>query len=159
ALLENFDFSAQDNGQSHIALPCLENQFGTLEDFSFCQRSKKRKLVIVQLRKGDTFRIAVELFVLSLFVGCHFPTLRTGTPDQTRDSGSQERFGNIGIRLAEESTSSSGFLGKPKKDRSRSFSSNFICILIRDQRRLSACVLEQYRLILLEKFLADQINH
>jgi hypothetical protein len=28
--------------------------------------------MIVQFRKGDTFRIAIKLFVL-LFFGCHFP--------------------------------------------------------------------------------------
>src|SRR5437667_12407964 len=96
--------------------------------------------MIVQFWKRDAFGVAIKLFVFSLFVQCHSRTLRTGTTDQNGDSGSQQRFGNICIRLAEESTSASGFLGKPKKDRSRSFSSNFICILIREQRRLSAVV-------------------
>src|SRR5437879_12349842 len=67
ALLESFYFAAQENGQSEIALSSLINQITALHEASFAQWLKQRKLVIVQFRKGDTFRIAIELFVV-LFV-------------------------------------------------------------------------------------------
>ena len=70
ALLESFEFAAQENGQSEIALSSLKNQITALHQAAFAQWLKQRKLVIVQFRKGDTFRIAIELFVL-LFVS-HF---------------------------------------------------------------------------------------
>src|SRR5438270_7287628 len=67
ALLESFDFAAQENGQSEIALSSLINQITALHEASFAQWLKQRKLVIVQFRKGDTFSIAIVLFVLLFF--------------------------------------------------------------------------------------------
>ncbi|MEY2526900.1 MAG: hypothetical protein QOE73_1671, partial [Verrucomicrobiota bacterium] len=58
--------AAQHDGQAHIALAGLENQLATRQDASFPQWLKQRKLVIVQRRKGDTFRVAIKLFVLLL---------------------------------------------------------------------------------------------
>jgi len=68
ALLEGFDFAAQENGQSEIALSSLINQITARHEASLAQWLKQRKLVIVQFRKRDAFRIAIKLFVL-LFVG------------------------------------------------------------------------------------------
>src|SRR5438046_8249372 len=68
AMLESFDFATQENGQSEIALSSLINQITALHEASFAQWLKQRKLVIVQFRKRDAFRIAIKLFVL-LVVG------------------------------------------------------------------------------------------
>src|SRR5438046_4668374 len=91
AMLESFDFATQENGQSEIALSSLINQITALHEASFAQWLKQRKLVIVQFRKGDTFRIAIELFVL-LFVS-HFTEF---TP-RGRQSNRNEALGR-GIR-------------------------------------------------------------
>src|SRR5713101_8053008 len=83
ALLESFDFAAQENGQSEIALSSLINQITALHDASFAQRLKQKKLVIVQFRKGDTFRIAIELFVLLLV--SHFREFTPGAGQAKRN--------------------------------------------------------------------------
>src|SRR5437762_4035261 len=61
-----------------------------LEDASFRQWLQQRKLAIVQLWEGDTFRVAIELFVL-LFVGRHFRDFTRGSARSKREDSGSER--------------------------------------------------------------------
>src|SRR3954469_17998136 len=74
ASLERFEFAAQNNCQSQIALPRLEQYVAAFHHAPFAQRLKERKLMIVQFWKRDAFSIAVELFVL--LVVSHLRNLR-----------------------------------------------------------------------------------
>src|SRR5580700_551845 len=68
ARLEGLEFTAQNNRQPNIALPSFKKHVTAFHHAAFGQRLKKRKLMIVQFWKRDTFGIAIKLFVL-LFVG------------------------------------------------------------------------------------------
>ena len=61
---EDFDLAAQDNGQSQISLACLKDEFTTAQDATGSERLEESKLAIVELGKGDTLGIAIELLVL-----------------------------------------------------------------------------------------------
>src|SRR5262249_38688139 len=74
ARLERFEFAAQNNCQSEIALPGLKDEIATLHDTTLSEGLKQRKLMIVQFWKGDAFSIAVEPFVL--LVVSHLRNLR-----------------------------------------------------------------------------------
>src|SRR5262249_62237810 len=74
ARLERFEFAAQNNCQSEIALPGLKDEIATLHDTTLSEGLKQRKLMIVQFWKRDAFSIAVEPFVL--LVVSHLRNLR-----------------------------------------------------------------------------------
>src|SRR5262249_41223074 len=74
ARLERFEFAAQNNCQSEITLPGLEDEIATLHDTTLSEGFKQRELMIVQFWKGDAFSIAIELFVL--LVVSHLRNLR-----------------------------------------------------------------------------------
>src|SRR4030095_15135558 len=71
----------QRSGQDRAAQPC-----NPVHHASFARRLQERELLIIQLREGDAFRVAIELFVL-LFVGRHFRTLCSGTENENRGKG------------------------------------------------------------------------
>src|SRR5207244_11154154 len=68
------DLAAQNSHEHPDALPGRKKHLAASHHAAFCQRLKQRKLVIVQLRKRNTFGIAIKLFVL-FFVG-HLRPLR-----------------------------------------------------------------------------------
>jgi hypothetical protein len=89
-LFESFDLPSQDNGQAKIPLPSFVNQLTALQNTSFAQWFQQRELLIIQLREGDAFRVAIKLFVL-LFVGRHFRTLCADTENENRGREKREK--------------------------------------------------------------------
>src|SRR5260370_8761106 len=63
ARFEGFEFSAQNNCQSQIALPGFKNHVAAFHHPAFAQRLKYQKLRIVHFRNHDALPVALELFV------------------------------------------------------------------------------------------------
>lgn len=76
ARFEHLDLSAQDNCQREIALAGFEYDFAAAHDARLAERLQHRQLAVIQLRKGDAFRIAVELLVVIEFVHTQVIALR-----------------------------------------------------------------------------------
>ena len=75
ARFENLDLATQHNREAEVSLPRFENHLATRYDASFSQWLEQSNLAVIQFRKGDTFRVAIELFVF-LFVRHDFIAFR-----------------------------------------------------------------------------------
>ena len=67
ARLEDFQLAAQDHRQPEIALARFEDQFAAPHDAARAERLQHGELPVVELRKGDALRVAVELLVFVEF--------------------------------------------------------------------------------------------
>ena len=67
ARLEDFQPAAQDHGQPKITLARFEENLAAAQDASFAEWLQHRELPVIEFRKSDAFRIAVELLVFVEF--------------------------------------------------------------------------------------------
>src|SRR5205823_3604476 len=64
---KDFQLATQNDDQPEVSLTCPENELAAPHDAPGAERLEHSKLSVVQQRKGDTLRIAVELFILLEF--------------------------------------------------------------------------------------------
>jgi hypothetical protein len=90
--LKDLYFAPQNNSQPDIALSRFVHYISSLDDSTLSKWFKQRKLMIVQLDKGDAFGVAIKLFVLSLV--SHTRNLRVRVDNQNLELGAL-RVGSV----------------------------------------------------------------